>query len=113
MKFLYEALAGVHLLGVVAIGWGFFSAWKTKAVNTAMLHGASTQILTGVLMVGLAESGAVDETLDMTKIAVKLAIVVAMLAIVVKGRRASGDTKPLWSAVGVLWLANIIIAVSL
>lgn len=112
MKFLYESLVGLHMLGILAIAWGLFSARKSRGINTAMLHGVSTQILTGVLMVGLAESGAVDETLDMVKVTVKLAIAVAMLVIIVKGRRATGDTKNLWLTVGALWLTNIVIAVA-
>ena len=42
---------------------GFFVQMKSKikVVNPAMFHGALTQLVTGIALVGLAESGAVDE----------------------------------------------------
>ena len=52
MEILYTALLVLHFVGIVAIGYGFFKelAKKTFGVNVAMLHGASTQLLTGVLL---------------------------------------------------------------
>jgi hypothetical protein len=114
MELFYSALVVLHVVGIVAIGYGFFKelAKKTFGVNVAMLHGASTQLLTGVLMVGLHESGAVasDEVLDMTKITLKLIIAVAVIAAYSIGKRKSG-TKLYWALVGGLTTANIIIAV--
>lgn len=113
MELLYSALVVLHVVGIVAIGYGFFKelAKKTFGVNVAMLHGASTQFLTGVLMVGLHESGAVasDEVLDMTKITLKLIIAIAVIAAYSIGKRKSG-TKLYWSLIGSLTLTNIVIA---
>jgi hypothetical protein len=69
MDLFYSALVVLHVVGIVAIGYGFFKelAKKTFGVNVAMLHGASTQLLTGILMVGLRESGVVaDEDIRVT-----------------------------------------------
>ena len=39
-----------------------------------MFHGALTQLVTGLIMVGMVEGGAVDDELNMAKISVKLVI---------------------------------------
>jgi len=113
MELFYSALVVLHFVGIVAIFFGFFKELvrKTYGVNVAMLHGASTQLLTGIVMVGLHESGAVasDEVLDMTKITLKLIIAVAVIAAYSIGKRKSG-TKLYWSLIGSLTLTNIVIA---
>lgn len=106
----------MHFVGIVAIFYGFFKELvrKTYCVNVAMLHGASTQLLTGIIMVGLHESSAVasDEVLDMTKITLKLVISIAVIAAYSIGKRHTG-TKIYWALVGGLTTANIITAVIL
>ena len=116
MEILYTALVVLHVVGIVAITYGFFKelAKKTFGVNVAMLHGASTQLLTGVLMVGLREAGAVsdDEVLDMSKIAIKLIIAIAIIALYSIGKRKS-EQKLYWALIGALTLTNIVIAYAL
>jgi hypothetical protein len=116
MNLIYSALAVLHVVGIVAIGYGFFKelATKTYGVNVAMLHGASTQLLTGVVMVGLREAGIAEneEILDMSKIAIKLAISLAIIAMYSIGKRKS-DPKLYWLLIGALTLTNIVIAVAL
>lgn len=116
MNFVYSALAVLHIVGILAIGYGFFKelAKKTFGVNIAMLHGASTQLLTGVLMVGLRESGVVtdDEVLDMSKVAIKLIIAIAIIALYSIGKRKS-EQKLYWALIGALTLTNIVIAYAL
>lgn len=115
MKVVYEIIVALHLVGVVAIGWGFFSQISKgkKEINPGLLHGGLLQLVTGVAMVGLAESDAVDEDLNMTKISIKLAVVLGLVAVAVLGKKAKGDAKNYWLVAGTLWLANIIIAVAL
>jgi len=113
MEFIYTALVVLHFVGILAIGYGFFKelAKKTYGVNVAMLHGASTQLLTGVLMVGLRESGIVedDEVLDMSKIALKLVIALVIIAMYSIGKRKS-EQKVYWALIGALTLTNIVLA---
>ena len=113
MKTLFEILVGLHLVGAIAVAWGVASAWKSHTINAAMLHGASTQFLTGILMVGLAQSSAVDENFSNGTVGIKLLVVLAMLGAIMKGRRAKGDTTMWWAAVGVLWLVNVVLGSSL
>ena len=116
MELFYSALVVLHFVGIAAIFYGFFKELvrKTYGVNVAMLHGASTQLLTGIIMVGLHESGAVasDEVLDMTKITVKLVIAIAVVVAYSIGKRRTG-TKIYWALVGGLTTANIVTAVFL
>ena len=116
MDIVYTLLVVLHVVGIVAIAFGFFKelAKKTYGVNVAMLHGASTQLLTGVLMVGLRESGVVadDEALDMSKIAIKLIIAIAIIAMYSIGKRKSEQTL-YWALIGALTVTNIVIACAL
>jgi len=116
MKLFYELLVALHVVGVVAIAYGFFKELHagTRGINPAMLHGASTQVLTGILMVGLRESGKIieDEDLNMTKIGIKLLVAIAILAACSIGKRAA-DAKKYWAIVGALTAVNIVVAVAL
>lgn len=115
MKFLFDAMTALHVVGAVAIAWGFFSQLRgtSRGINAAMLHGASTQFATGLIMVGLAESGAVDESFDTAIVGIKLLAVLLVLAACVKGRRVTGDASRWWMAVGVLWLLNVALGLTL
>ncbi len=116
MEILYIALLVLHFVGIVAIGYGFFKelAKKTFGVNVAMLHGASTQLLTGVLLVGLHESGSLnsDYVVDHTKIAIKLIIAIVIIAMYSIGKRKV-EQKLYWALIGALTLTNIVIAYAL
>lgn len=116
MEILYTALVVLHFVGIAAIGYGFFKELikKTFGVNVAMLHGASTQFLTGVLLVGLHESVTLDSdyVVDHTKIAIKLVISIAIIALYSIGKRKS-EQKIYWALIGALTLTNVIIAYAL
>jgi hypothetical protein len=116
MDILYKVLFVLHFVGIAAIGYGFFKelAKKTFGVNVAMLHGASTQLLTGVLLVGLHESGSLDSdyVVDHTKIAIKLIIAIAIIAMYSIGKRKA-EQKLYWALIGGLTLTNIVIAYAL
>lgn len=81
METLRDALLFVHLIGFGALFGGAFVQFRDemRVVNAAMLYGALTQVLSGILSVGVIEGN--DEEINHTKIAVKFAIglVVALL----------------------------------
>ncbi len=114
VKIFYEVLVVVHLIGIAAIAHGFFSQMRsaTKGITVTMLHGASTQLLTGVLMVGLRESGKVtgEHDLNMSIVGLKLLVVLVILGACVVGKRAQGDARKYWATVGALTLVNIVFA---
>lgn len=114
MDFLHDVLTLLHLVGFAALFGGFFTQLKAKepVVNAAMLHGALTQLVTGVLLVGLA-SGVKDDdfTVDNTKIAVKLVVVLVITVLLFLWRRRPTITRGMLMTIGGLTLLNAIIAV--
>ncbi|HEV8056778.1 MAG TPA: hypothetical protein VGP51_09860 [Nocardioidaceae bacterium] len=82
MEFVHKVLLFVHLLGMAALVGGAFVQLRadSRMVNNAMLHGAFTQVLSGVLLVGVLE-GDDSADVDHVKIGVKfgLAVVIALL----------------------------------
>jgi len=113
MQLVYNLIVILHFIGLASLLGGFLVQMSSaeKGVNPAMLHGALTQLVTGLLMVGLIESGAVDEEANMTKISVKLGIVVVITVLAFIGRRKQPPQVALWGIIGALTLANVVIAV--
>jgi hypothetical protein len=58
MDFVREFLLVLHFVGLAALfgGWFVQMSSREKVINNAMFHGALTQVITGVLLVGIRES---------------------------------------------------------
>ena len=113
MEFIYDLVVILHFIGLAIVVGGFIVQISSseKGVNAAMFHGALTQLVTGLILVGMVEGGAVDEEINMTKISVKLAIVLVVTVLAFMGRKKTPPQVALWGAIGVLSIANIFIAV--
>ena len=114
MQSLYNVILVLHFVGLASLLGGFIVQMKSadKGVNPAMWHGALTQLVTGVLMVGIAESGSLEgDPLDMTKISVKLLIVLVITMLAFVGRKKQPPQVPLWGIIGALTLVNVIVSV--
>jgi uncharacterized membrane protein len=115
MEFLYDALVVLHFIGLASLLGGFLVQLRStpRVVNPAMLHGALTQLVTGVAMVGLRESGAVELPweLDMTKITIKLVILLVITGLVWANRKKESVPTGVWAAIGGLTIAEVVIAV--
>lgn len=118
MEFVYNLILILHFIGLASVVGGFLVQMRSadKGVNPAMLHGAITQLVTGLLLVGLPEMGAVVpypgwESWDHVKIGVKLAITIVITVLAIIGRRKNPPQVALWGAIGGLSVANIFIAV--
>lgn len=111
MDFLEHTLVVLHFIGLASLLGGFLVQIKTspRVVNNAMVHGIITQLVTGVLLVGIAESG--DEAVDHAKIGVKLAVAVVVAVLVFANRRRDALTTAAWGLIGGLTIANIVVAV--
>ena len=48
-----------------------------------------------------------DEPLSHATVGIKLLVALAMLGVVARGKRATGDASKYWTAVLVLWLVNV------
>ncbi|MFC8303773.1 hypothetical protein ACFUCV_08830 [Specibacter sp. NPDC057265] len=113
MDFLRLVLVFLHILGAAALVGGWLATFKTPTVGRWQWIGSLVQLLTGLLLVGLAEMG--DGELNNIKIGVKalLAVVIAVAAFLARRRIKRGQdvSKGMAHAVGGLALINIAVAV--
>ncbi|UTT63702.1 hypothetical protein [Microcella humidisoli] len=122
MDVLHSVILVGHFIGLAAIVGPFLmqARWKGQYAFPVVLGGAITQLVTGLVLVGLAEmSGDDDDPLNYAKIGVKLTIAViifvAALLGFLKQRKTEGgggrELLPFFHAAGGLALVNIALAV--
>ena len=111
MEFLEQTLVVLHFIGLASLLGGFLVQIKTtpRVVNSAMVHGIITQLVTGVVLVGLAEAD--DAAVDHAKVGVKLAVAVVVAVLVFANRRREVLNTAAWGLIGGLTILNIVIAV--
>lgn len=114
MDVLIHLFVGLHIIGIASLLGGFLTQMKAMGQGTArfvpaMLHGALTMLVTGVVLVGLNQ--AQDYSVDNLKIGVKLALLIVILGLVYVKRDDEKVDKSLFGLVGLLTTANIFIAV--
>jgi len=80
-----------------------------KVVNGAMRDGIGTAFLAGLLLVGVLEAG--DDPVDHAKIAVKFAIGLVILILVMANMRKPRIPDGLFYALLLLTVANVCVAV--
>lgn len=111
---LYNLVLVLHFIGLASLLGGFLVQMRSpeKGVNPAMWHGALTQLVTGVILQGMLESGvAGDGEVDTWKLATKLAFTLVVTILAFVGRRKAPPQVALWGAIGALTLVNVVIAV--
>lgn len=117
MDFLYTFLVFLHIVGAAALLGGWLATFKAPTVGYWQHVGAWVQLITGLLLVGLAEMTAGDDGagINHLKIGIKLVVLIAILITAVFGRRkvTRGESVSTGVAhsVGGLTLVNIAIAV--
>ncbi len=112
MDLLEHVFVLLHLLGMAAIVGGWVAVRRGAGPIAPVLWGARAQLLTGLVLVGILESG--TEGINHAKIGVKLlvAVVVAGCAEMAAGRERKGGSRgTLLDAAGGLAVANAAIAV--
>lgn len=115
MEILRTILVVLHFVGLASLLGGFLVQVKAigagkGTVVPAMVHGALTQLVTGLLLVATIEIGDLFE-LDNIKIAVKLLVTIVITVLVfVYRKKTPAPSWALW-AIGGLTLANIVVAV--
>ncbi|MEU0245779.1 hypothetical protein ABZ192_15840 [Streptomyces sp. NPDC006235] len=114
MDVLIHLFVGLHIIGIAALLGGFLSQMKAMGAGTArytpaMLHGALTMLVTGVILVGLNQAD--DQSVNNIKIGVKLALLIVILGLVYVKRDDEKVDKGLFGLVGALTAANVFIAV--
>jgi hypothetical protein len=115
MEIVYNLLVVLHFLGLASLIGGWLVQMRARGervVNPAMVHGALTQVVTGLLLVGLAESVAsLEEDVDNAKIAVKLVVALMVLGLAWVNRRTAPIPDGLYFAIGGLAVLNVVVAV--
>lgn len=113
MDFIHSSLVFLHILGAAALVGGWFATFKSPTVGRFQFIGAWVQLVTGILLVGLAEMG--DGHVNNVKIAVKLLILIVILVAAWIGRRKVKNGLPVSAgiahAVGGLALINVGLAI--
>lgn len=122
MDVLHSVILVGHFIGLAAIVGPFLmqARWKGQYAFPVVLGGAITQLVTGLVLVGLAEMGGDDDDpLNYAKIGVKLTIAVIIFVAALLGflrqRKSEGgggrELLPFFHAAGGLALVNIALAV--
>ena len=111
METLRLVLLFVHILGYAALLGGLLAQVRAddKAVNPLMRDGAGTAFLAGLLLVGVLEAG--DVEVDNAKVAVKFAVGLVILVLVMANLRKPSIPKGLYVGLLALTVANIAVAV--
>lgn len=111
MDLLYDVLVFFHFLGLAALFGGLFVQIKAdpRVVNAAMLHGVLTQLVTGILMVGIAEG--TGEDVNHAKIGVKLVVALVIAVLVFLNRKKPVLPNGLYLGLIGLTVLNIAVAV--
>jgi cell division protein FtsW (lipid II flippase) len=98
------AIAGI--LGLLIHQWNK----NPRKLSPGVLHSAATALIAGLVMVGSYSAAKPDETLNHTKIGVKLLVVLIILGISYLNIKKSELKKNIWLALLGLTLLNIAIA---
>lgn len=112
-ELVYNVVVVAHLLGMAAVVGGY--AAGRPRVSEVMVWGARLQVVTGLILVGIAESiDALGKDPNMAKIGVKLIVAIAVAAFAEIGHADEKRGKPvpwLTDAAGVLAILNVFVAV--
>ena len=111
MDVAHVVLLVLHIGGVVALLAGILVQVRRpeKKVNGLMRDGVATAFVAGLFLVGVLESG--DDPVDHTKIAVKFAIGLVLLVLVMANLRKERIANGLWALLLLLTVANVCVAV--
>ncbi len=109
MDLLYSIFLVLHFLGWGIVLGGTIVNLRTPRIAPGVLHGALTALITGILLVGLAE-GVLDKDIDTTKIAVKLIIAVVVTALVIVANRKEKPSRGMVGGIAALTAVNIVVA---
>ncbi len=111
MDFLRHLLLVIHLLGMAALFGGAFVQLRdeVKVVNSAMLWGALTQVVSGLLLVGVIEGQNLPD--NHAKVGVKLAVALVVAVLCWANRTKDKVPDGLFFGILGLTVVNVVVAV--
>lgn len=114
MEFGYQLVLLLHFIGMASLVGGILIQISNRGafeMNALIRHGVGTQIVTGIILTGMAEGlDELDKDIPVEKLGLKLvvAIVIAFLAERNRKRKPVGDT--VFYVVAGLALVNVAVA---
>lgn len=113
MEILKNVVLAVHIIGVVALLGGVVYQVKpmrehTARVLPAMMHGAWTMLVTGIVLVGLQYP--LGNDVNNMKITTKLLLLVAIIVIALMNRKKESVAAWVLPTIGVLTVVNVLLA---
>jgi hypothetical protein len=107
-----DVLLFLHLVGFGALLGGAVVQLgdPVKVVNSAMLRGVLTSVVTGIALVGVLEG--MDETVDRSKVAVKFAIALVIALLCWANRSRRRVPGGLFGAILLLVLGDLAVSVA-
>jgi hypothetical protein len=111
MEIASQILVLLHLIGFAALFGGLIVQARSAEpeVNAAMVHGALTQLVTGIALIVLAKVG--GEQLDWVPISIKTVITLFLVLITFRNRRFLSIPRGLWALLTGLTLVNTALGV--
>lgn len=113
MEILKNVILALHIIGIASLLGGVLTQTgalreRKARVVPAIMHGAWTMLVTGLVLVGLQYP--LGDDVNNAKIGAKLLVLVVILAIALVHRRR--DVVPAWvvPAIGGLTVVNILLA---
>ncbi|MEQ4205090.1 hypothetical protein ABN028_27970 [Actinopolymorpha sp. B17G11] len=114
MEILRQVLVFIHFVGLASLLGGLLVQMKgpERRILAAILHGALTQLVSGLLLVGVLE-GLDDPAhpVDNAKIGVKLLVVLVITVLAWLNRKKPTISNGLFFALTALTLVNVAVAV--
>ena len=112
MEILRDILAFLHFIGLAALFGGLFVQIKSdpRVVNSAVVHGVLTQLVTGLLLVGVLE-GMDDVEVNNAKVGVKLLVALVIAVLAFANRKKTSIPNGLFFGLMALTVLNIAVAV--
>jgi hypothetical protein len=112
MEILRDILVFLHFIGLAALFGGLFVQIKSdpRVVNNAVIHGVLTQLVTGLLLVGVLE-GMDDVEVNNAKVGVKLLVALVIAVLAFANRKKTSIPNGLFFGLMALTALNIAVAV--
>ncbi len=110
LDLVYGLVVVLHLIGMAGVVGGWLATVRSPTVTPVVLHGALTALVTGLILVGLAET-VLDEEVNHVKITVKLTIGLAIAVLAFVYRKRDSLSRGLFTLLGTLGLLNVAVAV--
>jgi hypothetical protein len=112
MEILRDVLVFLHFIGLAALFGGLFVQIKSdpRVVNNAVIHGVLTQLVTGLLLVGVLE-GMDDVEVNNAKVGVKLLVALVIAVLAFANRKKTSIPNGLFFGLMALTVVNIAVAV--